>query len=140
MLFKERTFSIEKEKEILCSGFVHLAYELVLLLLEIRKFTITVNLCENVQWDSMPNEMFLIGVLQTRQSFQMRSLKKKKCTLLANFWVALDCVSCVLYFLCDFHIGFSVCVPILTFAATFHPRGGYISGEGRCTSSSLASF
>lgn len=57
---------------------MHLAYELVLLLLEIRKFTITVNLCENVQWDSMPNEMFLIGVLQTRQTFQMHPLKKRK--------------------------------------------------------------
>lgn len=65
MLLKGR-FPLKKKK-ILCSGFVHLAYELVLLLLEIRKLTITVNLCENVQWDSMPNEMFLIGVPQTRQ-------------------------------------------------------------------------
>lgn len=66
MLFKERTFSVKKKK-ILCSGFVHLAYELVLLLIEIRKLTITINLCETVQWDSMPNEMFLIGVPHTRQ-------------------------------------------------------------------------
>lgn len=46
---------------------MHLAYELVLLLIEIRKLTITINLCETVQWDSMPNEMFLIGVPHTRQ-------------------------------------------------------------------------
>lgn len=38
----------KKKKKLLCSGFVHLAYELVLLLTEIRKLTITINPCETV--------------------------------------------------------------------------------------------
>lgn len=49
-------------------------------------------------------------------------------------------MSCVLYILHNFHVGFSVCVPMLIFDAIFHPRSGYILEEGRCNSSSLASF
>lgn len=55
--------------------------------------------------------MFLIGVPHTRQPNAF--VKKKRCIPLANFWVALGYMSCVLYFLHNSDIGFSVRVPML---------------------------